>query len=71
MATSAGPGMVLVRIDVQNSFGVDTSSTAMGARTTSLLKDLEHRHVCVSLEGNNLELAGNGNPRVAGNSKTL
>ena len=32
----------------QNSpMGVDTSSTAMGARTTSFLKDLEHRNACV------------------------
>ena len=39
---------------------VDTSSTAMGARTTSVLKDLEHLNACVGLAGNNLELAGNG-----------
>ena len=39
---------------------VDTSSTAMGARTTSVLKDLEHRNTCVGLAGNNLVLAGNG-----------
>ena len=41
---------------------VDTSSTAMGARTTSLLKDLKHRSTCVGLAGNNLELACNGKP---------
>ena len=40
--------------------GVDTSSTVMGSRTTSVLKDLEHRNACVGLAGNNLQLAGNG-----------
>ena len=40
--------------------GVGTSSIAMAARTTSVLKDLEHRNACVGLAGNNLELAGNG-----------
>ena len=34
----------------------------MGARTTSVLKDLEHSNACVGLAGNNLELAGNGKP---------
>ena len=43
---------------------VDTSSTAMGVRTTSVLKDLEHRNACVGLAGNNLELADNGNPEL-------
>ena len=44
---------------------VDTSSTAMGARTTSFFKiDLEHRNACVGLAGNNLELAGNGKPEL-------
>ena len=41
---------------------VDTSSTAMSARTTSVLKDLGYR--CVGLAGNNLELAGNGKPKL-------
>ena len=49
-----------VRPHVQDTFGVDTLSTAKGARTTSFLKDLEHRNACVGLAGNNLELAGNG-----------
>ena len=44
--------------------GIDTSSTAMGARTTSALKDLEHRNACLGLAGNNLELAGNGKPEL-------
>ena len=35
-----------------------------GARTTSVLKDLEHRNACVGLAGNNLELAGNGKPEL-------
>ena len=46
--------------NVQNSLGVDTSSTAMGARITSVLKNLEHRNACVGLAVNNLELSGNG-----------
>ena len=50
-----------IRIDVHTKFGVDTSSTAMGIRTTSVLKDLEHRNACVGLAGNNPKLAGNGN----------
>ena len=29
-----------------------------------VLKDLEHRNACVSLAGNNLELAGNGKPEL-------
>ena len=41
---------------------VDTSSTAMSAGTTSVLKDLKHRNACVGLASNNLELAGNGKP---------
>ena len=36
----------------------------MGARTTSVFKDLEHRNACVGLAGNNLELAGNGKPEL-------
>ena len=36
----------------------------MGTRTTSVLKDLEYRNACVGLEGNNLELAGNGKPEL-------
>ena len=44
--------------------GVDTSSTVMGARITSVLKDLELRNACVGLAGNNLELAGNGKPEL-------
>ena len=36
----------------------------MGARTTSVLKDLEDRNACVGLAGNNLELAGNGKPEL-------
>ena len=47
-----------------NSLEVDTLSTAMGARITSVLKDLEHRYACVGLAGNNLELAGNGKPEL-------
>ena len=43
---------------------VDTSSTAMGAWTTSLLNYLKHRNTCVGLAGNNLELAGNGKPEL-------
>ena len=42
--------------------GAVTSSTDLGARTTSVLKDLKHRNACVGLAGNNLELAGNGKP---------
>ena len=38
--------------------------TVIGARTTSVLKDLEHRNACVGLADNNLELAGNGNPEL-------
>ena len=38
--------------------------TAIGSRTTSVLKDLEHRNACVGLAGNNLELAGNGKPEL-------
>ena len=53
-----------IRRDVQNTMGVDTPSTVMGARTTSFLKDLEHRNACVGLAGNNLELAGNGKPEL-------
>ena len=41
---------------------VDTSFTAIGTRTTSVLKDLEHRNV--GLAGNNLELAGNVKPEL-------
>ena len=48
---------------VQNT-GVDTSSTAMGVRTTSVLKDLEHRNAYVGLVVNNLELAGNEKPKL-------
>ena len=44
--------------------GVDTSSTAILPRTTSVLKYLEHRNACVGLAGNNLELAGNGKPEL-------
>ena len=44
--------------------GVDTSSTAIGARTTSVLKDLEHRNASVGLAGNNPDLAGNGKPEL-------
>ena len=36
----------------------------MGARTTSILKDLEHRNACVGLAGNNLKLAGDGKPEL-------
>ena len=43
---------------------VDTPSTAMAARTTSVLKDLEHSNACVGLAVNNLELAGNGKPEL-------
>ena len=43
----------------------------MGARTTSLLKDLKHRNACVGLAGNNLELAGNGKPELQATSNTL
>ena len=43
---------------------VNTLSTAMGARATSVLKDIEHRNACVGLAGNNLELAGNGKPEL-------
>ena len=53
-----------LRPDIQNTTEVDTSSTAMGARTTSVLKDLEDRNACVGLAGNNLELAGNGKPEL-------
>ena len=53
------------------SFGVDTSSTVMGAGTTSLLKDLEHRNACVGLAGNNLEPHRQWEARTAGNSNTL
>ena len=45
-----------------HGFGI--SSTAMSAMTTSVLKYLEHRNVCVSLAGNNLELPGNGEPEL-------
>ena len=44
--------------------GGDTSSTAIGARTTSFSKDVEHRIACVGLAGNNLELATNGKPEL-------
>ena len=53
-----------IRIDVQNTLWVDTSSTAMGARTTSFLKNLEQRNACAGLAGNNLELASNGKPEL-------
>ena len=43
---------------------VYTSSTAMEARTTSVLNNLEHRNACVGLAGNNLDLAGNGKPEL-------
>ena len=39
---------------------MDIVSPYMGGRTTSVLKDLEHRNACVGLAGNNLELADNG-----------
>ena len=52
------------RFDVQNILGVDTSSTAMGDRTTSVLKHLENRNACVGLAGSNIELAGNGKPEL-------
>ena len=51
--------------------GVDTSSTAMGTRTTSLLKDLVHRNPCVGLAGNNLEPHMQWEARNAGNCNTL
>ena len=54
-----------------NSFEVDTSSTAMDAWTTSVLKDLEHRNACVGLAGNNPESSAQWEARVAGNSNTL
>ena len=57
-------GEIDVVNDIKVVCGGDTSSTAMGARTTSVLKDLEHRNVCVGLAGNNLELADNGNPEL-------
>ena len=43
----------------------------MGARTTSVLKDLEHRSACVGLAGNNLELAGNEKPELRQQQYTL
>ena len=43
---------------------VGTSTTAMGARTTSLFKYLENRNACVGLAGNNLKLSGNGKPEL-------
>ena len=60
-----------VRQNVQNSLGVDTSSTAMGTRITSFFKDLEHRNACVGLAGNNLELAGNGKSELQATANTL
>ena len=47
-----------------NRLWVDTSSTAMGARATSFLRDLEHHNACVGLAGDNLELSGNGKPEL-------
>ena len=44
-----------------DSLGVDTSRTAMQART---LKDLEHCNACVGLAVNVLDLAGNGKPEL-------
>ena len=44
--------------------GGDTSSTAIGAWTTSVFKDLEHGNACVGLAGNNIELAGKGKPEL-------
>ena len=52
-------------------FGVDTLSRAVGARTTRVLTDLEHRNACVGLAGNNLEPHGQWEARPAGNSNTL
>ena len=57
-------GAMYIKRNVQNSLGVDTSSTAMGARITSVLKYLEYRNACVGLAGNNLELAGSGKPEL-------
>ena len=51
--------------------GVDTLSIAMGARTTCVLKDLEHRNACVVLAGNNLEPHRQWEARIAGNSNTF
>ena len=53
------------------SLGVDTSSTAMGARTTSVLNDLEYCNACVGLAGNNIEPHRQWEVRTAGNSNTL
>ena len=47
-----------------NRLWVGTSSTAMGAPTTSVSKYLEHRNACVGLAGNNMELAGSGRPEL-------
>ena len=49
----------------------DTSSTVMGARTTSFKKYLEHRNACVGLVGKNLEPHKQWEARTAGNSNTL
>ena len=45
-------------------WGFGSSSTAMGARDTSVWKDLEHLNACVGLAGNNQELTANGKPEL-------